>query len=195
MIKAGVKIIMRGKINMKKGLFVVMLTVTVCSMSYAETALNALKGSAGSLSVVGVATPPAPVSDEKVMEALTTVVMELPDVRAMIGIFDRVSVKGKAENADCYSTEAVIESSVLGFNPATWSIIFVNSANFTKGKKVVPLTGTEIPAMITMFDRLHVASIRRAEINLISTVLIKSRTCNMRPAVWTVTYKKNPKFD
>lgn len=182
--KAGI-IINEGKNYMKKALFAMVLTVTVCSMSYAGGAMADLKGSA---SVEGAAAIPEQViGNPHRADSFTTTVMELPDIRAAIAIFDRVRVKGEAENADCYSTQAVIESSVRGFNPAKWYILF--------GDAQVMLTGPEIQSMITMFDRLHVASTRTADINLVSRVVIKSRTCNMRPAVWTAFYKKNPKFD
>lgn len=183
---------------MKKVLFAVMLTVTVCSISYAGSAINALKGSAGPLPVVEAVSPPSPVSVEKVPgDALTTVLMDQTDIPVVIGIFNRVHVKGRAQNADCYSTEAVIESRVRSFNPAKWSIIFVNSENFTKGKRVVALTETEIPSMIAMFDRLHVAVSRLNGIDLVSQVTITSRSCNLRPAVWTVRYydKTNSQID
>lgn len=180
---------------MRKALFAVMLT-TVCPMSHAETAMEALKGSAGRLPVAGTVAPPVPAIENAPQEdPFTTEAMEQADIAAVTGIIGRVGYLGKEEPGDCYSYEAVIESRVRGFNPAKWSIIYVDTSNFTKGKKVVALTDTEIRSMITMFDRLHVASTRLADITLVSEVAIKARSCHTRPLVWTVTYRKNPRFD
>ncbi|MCX5793168.1 MAG: hypothetical protein NTY45_13270 [Elusimicrobia bacterium] len=129
------------------------------------------------------AVPPAPLIENvsKVsLKPATVAVLVQAEIITMIGIFDRVGVKAKSENADCSSEQVVIESSVRSFNPAKWSI------NFDGAK--VALTSEEIPSMVAMFGRLNVRAIPQNGIDRVSQVIIKSRVCNLRPAVWTATY-------
>ena len=114
-------------------------------------------------------------------DGLTTASLQETDVMALIGIFDRVSVPAVSENADCSSTQAVIESRVTGFNPAKWTIVF--------GGSKVSLTPTEVQSMIAMLNDLKVAVVVTG-ITDVQQVTVTSRACNLSAAIWTATYKK-----
>ncbi len=178
---------------MKNAILAIILTGTMCSMAHAGSALDALKKTAGPVSVekavnltagpvsVGkILTLIAPPKNRRIAADSVTFSLERSDIDSLIGIFDRVGVKGKSENGDCYSTEVIIDTRVRGFNPAEWSIIFNDDA--------ATLTKEEIPSMIDMFNRLKVGSSLISGITRVSEVTIKSRVCNLRPAVWTATY-------
>jgi len=171
---------------MKMILAAVVVGVMQCGMAFAgQNAMDVLVESAGSPSVAAVVKLPVPApaaSGSAVADSRVTVAMDPADIPAVIGIFNRVQVKAVAQNADCSASEAVIESRVRSFNPAKWSIL--------SGDIKAALTQTEIPSMITMFNRLQVAVNQENSIDLRSIVTIKSRVCNLRPAVWTVTYNK-----
>ncbi len=169
---------------MKRAIYAAAVVLGLAGGAYADTAAEQLgldKTAAAQAAVAEVAPVPKPVTGKNslVPQNHLTVPLVQAEIKNLIGIFDRVGVVATVENADCTTTRAVIDTRHRGFNPNKWSIAYGNIR--------AALTSEEIPSLVSLFDRLDVAPVANG-IETVYQVTVKSRVCNVRPAVWTATY-------
>ncbi len=169
---------------MKRTIYVAAVIAGLAGGAYAGTAADQLglnKTPAGRIAVEAVSPVPAPVMVKTSLAPQNhlTVPLVQAEITSLAGIFNRVGVVATVENADCTSVRAVIDTRHRGFNPNKWSIAYGNTR--------AALTSEEIPAQVSLFDRLNVAPVANG-IETVYQVTVKERVCNNRPAVWTATY-------
>jgi hypothetical protein len=106
---------------------------------------------------------------------------------AALALVNRIEAADVRVNADCSETEVVIESRVKGYNPARWTVTFIDSVSRRTDER--SLERDEVAAAIALFDRVEVPLIKQNSVMSLQSVRVKSRSCGMSPAIWTVSYE------
>lgn len=109
-------------------------------------------------------------------------VVDLQDgeIPSAIGLFNRLHVPVATVNGVCSEEKLTVKSRVRGFNPASWTASL-------DGNDVV-LAGDEIRFAVDLFSRAGVPAVRTDGITSVSTATIGSRSCELSPARWTLTF-------
>jgi hypothetical protein len=108
------------------------------------------------------------------------------EIEAALALVNRIEAADIRTNADCSETEVVIQSRVTGFSPARWTATFIDAVSHGTDERY--LEREEIAAAIALFDRVEVPLIKLNSVKSLQSARVKSRSCGMSPANWTISY-------
>ncbi len=108
---------------------------------------------------------------------------EIKSVEKIVSHFNIPHVKA----GDCKKIIFDVKSLVRGFNPASWTAAW--------GTSNKPLPQPLIGSMINITNRLPIKLQKPDSITLLSEMKFIGKSCNNKPMVWNVSYKKKDKED